>query len=272
MRDTATNRFLLATTAILCLLGLGLPVAAAQSSAEAWLERLHAELVRAAEVAVVQAMTSPDAGLPSSPARLEEPEPLANSIPPWHHRLSPQAWRLLREHLEAEGVPAELLAVAWVESRFQAQALSPKGARGVWQLMPATARRYGLAVSAERDDRTDLRRSTRAAARYLAELHRQFGDWLLALAAYNAGAERVDTAIARAENRNFWQVRPWLPAETRDYVPAVLAAMGSPPAAIAEGDELPHSGSRPAGKLLFATIAPPGQSSSGRQSTGSDRE
>jgi len=131
-----------------------------------------------------------------------------------------------------EKVPVELLAVALIESGFNPQALSPKGARGIWQFMPATAGRYGLAVGATDDHRTHPEHSTRAAARYLRDLYRQFGDWKLALAAYNWGENRVQRIIARTGIRDFDQLarRGLLPLETRKYVPAVLAVwaqMGS---------------------------------------------
>lgn len=125
-----------------------------------------------------------------------------------------------------EGVPAELLAVAKVESNFNPWALSSKGAFGAWQLMPATARRYGLRVDAVRDDRADMEKSTRAASRYLRDLHLQFRDWLLALAAYNAGEDAVRRAMERGGSSDFWALSrgKLLPAETRAYVPAILAA------------------------------------------------
>jgi soluble lytic murein transglycosylase-like protein len=128
--------------------------------------------------------------------------------------------------LEEEKVPPELLAVALVESGFNPLALSPKGARGIWQLMPATAARYGLAVQPANDHRTHPEHSTRAAARYLRDLYRQFGDWKLALAAYNAGETRVQQIIDRTGIRDFDEMarRGLLPLETRKYVPAVLAA------------------------------------------------
>jgi Transglycosylase SLT domain len=132
---------------------------------------------------------------------------------------------LVEPILSGEGVPSQLIAVALVESGGQAMALSPKGARGVWQFMPGTARRYGLAVSDQRDERVELVPSTRAAARYLRDLHQQFGDWQLAFAAYNAGEQAVQRAIERSGQRDYSALQRLLPLETRNYVPAVLSAM-----------------------------------------------
>ncbi len=198
----------------------------AQAPAEARFEQLRAERFQA-----VAALGTEVSAPPKLPAMAPLEPPASFFDPPWRARLSEQEWRSVQESFQAEGVPLELLEVGWVESRFNPLALSPKGARGVWQLMPATARRYGLQVSAERDDRTDLRLSTRVAARHLAELYQKFGDWPLALAAYNAGPDRVDTAAARAGTQDFWKLRPWLPAETQEYVPSVLRFSGkaSPP-------------------------------------------
>ena len=128
--------------------------------------------------------------------------------------------------LDEEQVPVGLLAVALVESGFNPLALSRKGARGIWQFMPATAVRYGLTVQPGNDHRTHPEHSTRAAARYLRFLYNQFGDWKLALAAYNAGEHRVQRIIDRAGIRDFDEMsrRGLLPLETRKYVPAVLAA------------------------------------------------
>lgn len=93
--------------------------------------------------------------------------------------------------------------------------------------MPATARRYGLRVEANRDDRADPQKATGAAARYLRDLHAQFEDWLFALAAYNAGEDLVEKAVVRAQTTNFWPLSNarQLPKETRNYVSAVLAAV-----------------------------------------------
>ncbi len=127
--------------------------------------------------------------------------------------------------LEEEQLPVGLLAVAFVESRFNPLALSPKGARGIWQLMPATAERYGLPVEPSHDHRTHPEHSTRAAARYLRDLYRQFGDWRLAFAAYNWGEGNVQRVIDKTGIRDFDEMarRGLLPLETRNYVPAVLA-------------------------------------------------
>ena len=133
---------------------------------------------------------------------------------------------VLTRILEEERVPVELLSVALVESGFNPLAHSRKGARGIWQLMPDTAERYGLKVEPVVDQRTDPEHSTRAAARYLRDLYRQFGDWKLALAAYNTGEDRVQKIIDRTGIRSFEGIaRPGLlPLETRNYVPSVLAA------------------------------------------------
>lgn len=132
---------------------------------------------------------------------------------------------VLEPILREEGLPTELAALVLIESGGQATALSPKGARGVWQFMPDTARRYGLAVDTSRDERVDVVKSTRAAARYLRDLHRQFNSWPLALAAYNAGEDAVQRALGKAASAEFERISQWLPMETRNYVPAVLVAM-----------------------------------------------
>jgi len=131
--------------------------------------------------------------------------------------------------LRRYGVPTELAAVILVESGSRADALSPKGARGLWQIMPDTARRYGLRVDDMQDDRLDLFRVTEAAARYLHDLYVQFGDWKLALAAYNTGEANVEAAILKAHTEDFGQLTRlgMLPRETRNYVPRVLATAQS---------------------------------------------
>lgn len=128
--------------------------------------------------------------------------------------------------LREAGIPIELAAVVLVESGGDPEALSPKGARGLWQLMPATARRYGLIVNNGEDDRIDVEKSTRAAAHYLSDLYSEFGSWQLALAAYNTGEQNLQAAIERGRNTDFTVLSSLglLPRETRQYVPAVFAA------------------------------------------------
>ena len=164
--------------------------------------------------------------------------------------------------LEEERVPVGLLGVALVESGFNPLALSPKGARGIWQFMPATAARYGLAVGPGGDHRTHPEHSTRAAARYLRDLYQMFGDWKLAIAAYNAGEGRVQRIIKRTGIRDFDEMsrRGLLPAETRKYVPAVLAAwsrVGGPGATTqASASQTERNNKRSNGQTVQALTRP----------------
>ena len=136
-------------------------------------------------------------------------------------QLRPTLTPILRE----EGIPDEVAAIVLIESAGQAMALSPKGARGIWQFMPDTARRYGLVVTADSDERIEIVKSTRAAARYLRDAYKRFGDWRLAFAAYNAGEQAVQRAVTRTGHADFSRIDHALPEETRAYVPAVLHAM-----------------------------------------------
>lgn len=134
---------------------------------------------------------------------------------------------MLEPILETEGVPKQVVAVVLIESAAEPLAMSPRQARGLWQFVPQTARQYGLTVGIAKDERIYVDASTRAAARYLRDLHNRFGDWPLALAAYNAGEAAVESALAKGRASTFWQLSSagLLPSETRSYVPAVLAAM-----------------------------------------------
>jgi len=135
--------------------------------------------------------------------------------------LRPVLTPILRE----EGIPDEIAALVLVESGGQPTARSPKGARGIWQFMPDTARLYGLAVTTDLDERIEVVKSTVAAARYLRDLYQRFGEWPLAFAAYNAGEQAVARAVARTGGSHFPQISRVLPEETRHYVPAVMSAM-----------------------------------------------
>lgn len=130
----------------------------------------------------------------------------------------------LRPIFTAAGVPAALVWLAEVESSFAPNARSPVGAVGMFQLMPATARSMGLALSPT-DERLDPRKSATAAAKYLRYLHGRFGDWRLALAAYNGGETRVKALLDRASTRTYASIAPRLPAETQMYVPKIEATL-----------------------------------------------
>jgi membrane-bound lytic murein transglycosylase D len=129
--------------------------------------------------------------------------------------------RILRE----EGVPQDLIYLAQAESGFQPTAVSRAGARGIWQFIGSRAKGYGLQRSIWVDDRQDPEKSTRAAARHLRDLYAQFGDWYLAMAAYNSGPGTVQAAVRRTGYADFWELyrRNVLPKETRNYVPIILA-------------------------------------------------
>jgi membrane-bound lytic murein transglycosylase D len=131
---------------------------------------------------------------------------------------------LLRTAFTAEGVPPELAWLAEAESSLDPAARSPAGARGLFQLMPVTARALGLSTFLP-DERADVEKSARAAARYLRTLQGKFGDWPLALAAYNAGEGRVQRLLASRHARTFAEVSAALPSETRMYVPKVCATI-----------------------------------------------
>ena len=127
--------------------------------------------------------------------------------------------------LKQEGVPQDLIYLAQAESGFHPLAVSRAGARGIWQFMGSRARGYGLQRNQWEDDRQDPVKSTRAAARHLKDLYAQFGDWYLAMAAYNSGPGTVQAAVKRTGYADFWELyrRNVLPKETRNYVPIILA-------------------------------------------------
>ena len=123
------------------------------------------------------------------------------------------------------GLPDELKYVAIIESALNPNAVSRVGAVGMWQFMIKTAKSYGLEVNSLVDERRDPFKSADAAARYLTDLYNIFGDWNLAVSAYNCGPGNVNKAIRRSGSRNYWDIYRYLPRETRGYVPAFVGSM-----------------------------------------------
>ena len=140
--------------------------------------------------------------------------------------LSQVYFPLFEEELAREGLPLELRILPIVESALNPVAISRAGATGLWQFMYATGKAYGLEITSFVDQRRDPVASTKAAVKYLKDLYLMYGDWTLALAAYNCGPGNVQKALNRAgENAHtFWDVYPFLPRETRGYVPSFIAA------------------------------------------------
>jgi membrane-bound lytic murein transglycosylase D len=138
---------------------------------------------------------------------------------------SGQYKEMISRVLKEEGVPQDLIYLAQAESGFRPLALSHAGARGMWQFMSSRAKGYGLERSWWVDERQDPEKATRAAARHLKDLYNQFGDWYLAMAAYNSGPGTVQSAVRRTGYADFWELykRNVLPKETRNYVPIILA-------------------------------------------------
>ncbi|MBE6212216.1 MAG: LysM peptidoglycan-binding domain-containing protein [Rikenellaceae bacterium] len=140
--------------------------------------------------------------------------------------LSKYYFPIIEEELHAAGLPLELRYLPIIESNLSIRATSRMGAVGLWQFMPATGKNLGLEINSLVDERCDVLKSTRAACKFLAHLYKTYGDWTLAIAAYNCGPGNVNRALARAgENcKTFWDIYDFLPRETRGYVPKYIAA------------------------------------------------
>lgn len=137
-------------------------------------------------------------------------------------RRAPEHIPRIEEQLAERGLPADLKYVAVVESDLRPWIRSPAGALGLWQIMRPTGRRYGLRIDRYVDERLDPVRAGEAGMAYLADLHERFGDWWLALAAYNAGHNRVERTLEEDDSRDYFEV--YLPRETRRYVLRIAAA------------------------------------------------
>ena len=137
---------------------------------------------------------------------------------------------MIRAELRSRGMPEDLIYLAMIESGFSNQAYSRAHAVGIWQFIAETGRRYGLEINAHVDERRDPVKATQAALDYLQKLYRQFGSWYLAAAAYNSGENRVERILRqhaggrRGDDALYWRIARYLPRETRDYVPLMLAA------------------------------------------------
>ena len=132
---------------------------------------------------------------------------------------------IFEEALETYGLPLELKYLPVIESALNPKAVSRVGATGLWQFMLATGKRYGLEVNSLVNERRDPIKASYAAANYLSDLYKVFGDWNLVIAAYNCGPDQINKAIHRSKgSKDYWQIYPYLPKETRGYVPAFIAA------------------------------------------------
>ena len=138
--------------------------------------------------------------------------------------LAPMYFPIFEESLDKYNMPLELKYLAVVESALNPKAKSRVGATGLWQFMYRTGKMFDLEVTSYYDERSDVYKSTDAACRYLKYLHKMYNDWDLALAAYNCGPGNVNKAIRRSGGkRTYWEIRTFLPRETRGYVPAFIA-------------------------------------------------
>jgi hypothetical protein len=133
---------------------------------------------------------------------------------------------MIKEVFQEAGLPEDMAYLAMIESGFNSKAYSPANASGMWQFIKGTGLRYGLTIDSYVDERRDPEKSTRAAAKYLLDLYKQFGSWYLAAASYNCGEARVQRELDQSTHKNFWELSAnmCLPNETKNYVPQMIAA------------------------------------------------
>lgn len=130
---------------------------------------------------------------------------------------------IIEDYLRKYNLPDDLKYLAAVESAIKTNVFSKVGAGGLWQFMPKTGKAFGLDIDSYIDERLDPYKSTEAAMQYLSKLYERYDDWALVLAAYNAGPTKVNSAIRKANSRDFWKISKYLPKETREYVPRFIA-------------------------------------------------
>jgi membrane-bound lytic murein transglycosylase D len=140
-------------------------------------------------------------------------------------RRSGQYVAMARKIFREEGVPEDIVWLGQIESTWRPTARSWAAASGLWQFIPGTGSRFGLRQTAYIDERNSFEKATRASAQYLKWLYNRFGNWELAMGAYNTGEGNIDRAIARAGSRDFWAIYPYIAQETRNYVPNILATI-----------------------------------------------
>jgi peptidoglycan lytic transglycosylase D len=133
---------------------------------------------------------------------------------------------MIKEVFQEAGLPEDMAYLAMIESGFNNRAYSPAAACGMWQFIKGTGLRYGLTIDSYVDERRDPEKATRAAAKYLLDLYKQFGSWYLAAASYNCGEGRVQRELNQSNHKNFWELSAnmCLPTETKNYVPQMIAA------------------------------------------------
>lgn len=227
---------------VACVPALRDALAAARSTPEGadWVAWLSERLDLAEAAAEIQQERAPAPKPPPDPVlrepvpapRVENPEARVPHLAHWRKRLAgrplPDKARdlmpALKSIFDQEGIPSALVWLVEVESSFNPEARSPAGARGLFQLMPATAQSLGLSTRLP-DERTHPAKSAQAAAALLRTLHARFSDWALVLAAYNAGEGRVHRALVARQGKTFAEASSALPAETQLYVPKVLATV-----------------------------------------------